>query len=231
MVLELIPAIDLRHGRAVRFRQGDDPLAILESYVRAGVARVQVVDLDAALGEPPQRELIARMMAVGLPTQLGGGLESREAIDWALAAGCGRAVIGGLAARGVDAFRALAEEFPGRLVPALDVANGEVGASGWKAGAPRGLGELCGHLMGAPCPAVLVTEVGRDGLMAGPNLGLALRVARTSGLPALLSGVRALCDLEAARRLPEIAGAIVGRALHEGAFTMEEALAVCEARD
>ena len=82
--------------------------------------------------------------------------------------------------------------------------------------------------MGAPCPAVLVTDVERDGMMTGPNLELALRVAHTSGLPALLSGgVHALADLEAASRHAEIAGAIVGRALYEGAFTVEEALAVC----
>lgn len=235
--MELIPAIDLRHGRAVRLRQGDDaqatvygddPVAVLESYARAGVARVHVVDLDAALGEAPQRELIERMVAVGARVQLGGGLRDREAIDWALGAGCDRVVIGSLVARDVDAFRALAEERPGWLVPALDVAHGEVRIAGWTEGAARGLGDLCGHLMGVPCPAILVTDVERDGMMNGPNLGLALRVARTSGLPALLSGgVSGLCDLEAARRLPEIAGAIVGRALYEGAFTVEEALAVC----
>jgi phosphoribosylformimino-5-aminoimidazole carboxamide ribotide isomerase len=167
-------------------------------------------------------------MARRMPIQIGGGLRDREAIDWALGAGCDRVVIGSMVARDVDAFRALAEERPGWLVPALDVANGEVRIAGWKEGAPRGLGDLCGHLMGVPCPAILVTDVERDGMMTGPNLGLALRVARTSGLPALLSGgVHALCDLEAARRLPEIAGAIVGRALYEGAFTLEEALAVC----
>jgi phosphoribosylformimino-5-aminoimidazole carboxamide ribotide isomerase len=235
--MELIPAIDLRHGRAVRLRQGDDaqatvygddPVAVLESYARAGVARVHVVDLDAALGEAPQRELIERMLAVGAKVQLGGGLRDREAIDWALGAGCDRVVIGSMVARDVDGFRALAEERPGGLVPALDVAHGEVRIAGWTEGASRGLGDLCGHLMGVPCPAILVTDVERDGMMTGPNLGLALRVARTSGLPALLSGwVQALCDLEAARRVPEIAGAIVGRALYEGAFTLEEALAVC----
>jgi phosphoribosylformimino-5-aminoimidazole carboxamide ribotide isomerase len=236
--MELIPAIDLRHGRAVRLRQGDDaratvygddPVAILESYAEAGVARVHVVDLDAALGEPPQRELIGRMAATGARIQLGGGLRGREAIDWALGAGCDRAVIGSLVARDVDAFRALAEELPGRLVPALDVAQGEVRIAGWKEGAARNLGDLCAHLMGAPCPAVLVTDVERDGMMTGPNLELALRVAITSGIPALLSGgVHTLADLEAARRTPEIAGAIVGRALYEGAFTIEEALSVCD---
>jgi phosphoribosylformimino-5-aminoimidazole carboxamide ribotide isomerase len=235
--MELIPAIDLRHGRAVRLRQGDDaratvygddPVALLESYARAGVARVHVVDLDAALGETPQRELIARMAGTGARIQLGGGLRDREAIDWALAAGCDRVVIGSLVARDIEAFRALALKRPGRLVPALDVARGEVRIAGWKEGAPLSLGELCGRLMGLPCPTVLVTDVERDGMMTGPNLDLALRVAHTSGLPALLSGgVHALADLEAASRHAEIAGAIVGRALYEGAFTVEEALAIC----
>ncbi len=142
--MELIPAIDLRHGRAVRLRQGDDaqatvygddPVAVLESYARAGVARVHVVDLDAALGEAPQRELIERMLAVGAKVQLGGGLRDREAIDWALGAGCDRVVIGSMVARDVDGFRALAEERPGWLVPALDVANGEVRIAGWREGA------------------------------------------------------------------------------------------------
>ena len=235
--MELIPAIDLRHGRAVRLRQGDenratvygdDPVAVLESYARAGVARVHVVDLDAALGETPQRELIERMAATGVKIQLGGGLRDRGSIDWALGAGCDRAVVGSLVARDTETFRALAQARPGRLVPALDVADGEVRIAGWKEGAAQNLGELCARLMGLPCPAILVTDVERDGMMTGPNLDLTLRVARTSGLPALLSGgVHALSDLEEARRVPEIAGAIVGRALYEGAFTVEEALAVC----
>lgn len=236
--MELLPAIDLRRGQAVRLKQGDDaratvygddPLALLESYARAGVARVHVVDLDAALGEAPQRDLIERMAALGTPrVQLGGGLRDREAIDWALGAGCDRVVIGSLVARDVEAFRGLAAELPGRLVPALDVAHGQVRISGWKEGAPRKLGDLCAHLMGLPCPAILVTDVERDGMMTGPNLELARRVARSTGIPALLSGgVRELADLEAARELPEIAGAIVGRALYEGAFSVEEALAAC----
>ena len=235
--MELIPAIDLRHGRAVRLRQGDetratvygdDPVAVLDAYARAGVARVHVVDLDAALGETPQRELIGRMAGLDVPIQLGGGLRDRESIDWALGAGCDRVVIGSLVARDTDTFRTLAQERPGRLVPALDIARGEVRIAGWKEGAPLPLGELCARLMGLPCPAILVTDVERDGMMTGPNLELARRVARTSGLPALLSGgVHALSDLEEARQVPEIAGAIVGRALYEGAFTVEEALAIC----
>jgi phosphoribosylformimino-5-aminoimidazole carboxamide ribotide isomerase len=236
--MELLPAIDLRHGRAVRLRQGDDaramvygddPVAVLEGYARAGVALVHVVDLDAALGDPPQRDLVGRMAALGsVPIQLGGGLRDRATIEWALGAGCDRVVIGSLVARDTEAFRALALDLPGRLVPALDVADGEVRISGWKEGAALKLGELCSRLMGLPCPAILVTDVERDGMMSGPNLDLALRVARATGIPALLSGgVRSLADLEEASRIPEIAGAIVGRALYEGAFSVEEALAAC----
>jgi phosphoribosylformimino-5-aminoimidazole carboxamide ribotide isomerase len=235
--VELIPAIDVRHGRAVRLRQGDDaratvydgdPVAVLAAYARAGIPRVHVVDLDAALGGPPQRELISRMAALEIKIQLGGGLRDREAIDWALTAGCERLVIGSLVARDTAAFRALAQERPGRLVPALDVERGEVRISGWKEGAPHTLGEICGGLMGTPCPAVLVTDVERDGMMTGPNLDLARRVGRATGLPALVSGgVHSLADLEAARTLPEVGGVVVGRALYEGAFTVEEALAIC----
>lgn len=236
--MELLPALDLRHGRAVRLRQGDDaratvyggdPLAVLESYARAGVARVHVVDLDAAFGEAPQRHLIARMVeARTVAVQLGGGLRSREAVEWALGAGCDRVVVGSLVAQDSAAFADLARELPGRLVPALDIEKEEVRVAGWTAGAGKSLKEICDGLRGLPCPAVLVTDVERDGMLSGPNLELARDVARDSGLPALLSGgVRALADLEAARRVPEIAGVIVGRALYEGAFTVEEALTVC----
>jgi phosphoribosylformimino-5-aminoimidazole carboxamide ribotide isomerase len=105
--MDLLPAIDLRHGKAVRLQQGDarretvyadDPLALLDRFDAAGVSRVHVVDLDAAFGEPPQRELIARM-ARRMPIQLGGGLRDRAAIEWALDAGCDRVVLGSLVAR------------------------------------------------------------------------------------------------------------------------------------
>jgi phosphoribosylformimino-5-aminoimidazole carboxamide ribotide isomerase len=237
--MELLPAVDLRRGRAVRLRQGDDaratahalePREILIRYAEAGVARVHLVDLDAALGEAPQRALIAELAAIpGVPAlELGGGLRDREAILWALGVGCERAVIGSLFARQPDLFARLAKEFPGRLVAAIDALDGEVRIDGWREGAGRPLAELSTALRGLPCPAVLVTDVARDGMLSGPNLELAREVARTSGLPALLSGgIHSLADLEAASAVPEIAGAIVGRALYEGAFTPEEALAAC----
>lgn len=231
--MDLLPAIDLRQGRAVRLRQGDaeretvyadDPLALVAAYRDAGVQRVHVVDLDAAFGEPAQRNLIERMAAL-LPVQLGGGLRDGASVAWALEAGCERAVIGSLVAREPERFRDLALEHPGKLVPALDVEAGEVRIAGWREGSRRSLAELCALLRGLPCPAVLVTDVERDGMMTGPNFALTRQVARDSGLPGLLSGgIHRLADLEAAAGMSGIAGAIVGRALYEGAFTIEEAL-------
>lgn len=234
--MELLPAIDLRRGQAVRLRQGDDaratvyggdPLEILERYARAGVERVHVVDLDAAMGEPAQRELIGRLAASGVAKiQLGGGLRDRASVEQALGTGCDRVVLGSMVARDLDGFRALAAEFADRLVPALDVQNDQVRIGGWKEGAARSLEDLCAGLRSLPCPAVLVTDVERDGMMAGPNTELARRVGRESGLPALVSGgVHALADLEAIRDVPEVGGVVVGRALYEGAFTVEEAVA------
>jgi phosphoribosylformimino-5-aminoimidazole carboxamide ribotide isomerase len=240
--MDLLPALDLRHGRAVRLRQGDAasatvyeevPRLQLSAFAAAGVRWVHVVDLDAAFGEPPQRELLEDLAAspgrrpAGRPAlQLGGGLRDGEAVRWALAAGFARVVVGSMVSRDAAGFRRLAAELPGRLVPALDVAAGEVRVAGWREPAERSLEELCAGLAGLPCPAVLVTDVGRDGMLAGPNLELARRVARAAALPALLSGgVRSLADLVAARRAPEIAGVIVGRALYEGVFSVAEALA------
>jgi phosphoribosylformimino-5-aminoimidazole carboxamide ribotide isomerase len=238
--MELIPSIDLRRGRVVRLRQGDDarttvyagePRAVLTAFARAGAARVHLVDLDAALGEPPQRALLASLAVLpGAPAlQIGGGLRDCDAIRWALGVAPGaRAVVGSLAARDPQGFAALTEEHPDRLVPALDAIGSEVRTGGWREAAALPLAELCRRLRGLPCPAVLVTDVTRDGTLEGPNLELARRVAEESGLPALVSGgVRALADLATARAFQEIAGIVVGRALYEGVFGLAEALAAC----
>jgi phosphoribosylformimino-5-aminoimidazole carboxamide ribotide isomerase len=205
------------------------------------VTRAHVVDLDAAFGEPPQRPLLERLAAAaaaagGPALELGGGLRDEAAIDWALAAGFERAVVGSLAARDPAGFARLAAGRPGRLVPALDAvgsAGGEVRAEGWRQSAGTSVDELAAALAGLPCPALLVTAVERDGLMTGADAALARRAARAAGIPALVSGgVRSLAELaELARQAcaapGELAGAVVGRALYEGAFTLDQALAAC----
>lgn len=236
--MDLLPAIDLREGRVVRLTRGDDgrrteydvsPRQMLERYAEAGVERVHVVDLDAAMGEEPQRELLAELAGgLGPKIQLGGGLRDRASVLWALETGAERLVIGSMVARDPDLFVSLVAELPGRLLPALDVKQGKIQVDGWRAPAERSMLGACSVLRGLDCPAMLVTDITRDGTLQGPNLGLARELADRAALPALLSGgVRSLADLAAAREVAQIAGAVVGKALYEGRFTVEEALAVC----
>jgi phosphoribosylformimino-5-aminoimidazole carboxamide ribotide isomerase len=238
--MELFPAIDLRRGQVVRLTHGDDrratvygddPEAVLRSFAAAGAGLAHVVDLDAALGDPPQSGLLRRLAAVPADErpalQVGGGLRDRDAVLAVLDTGAARAVVGSLAARDPDAFAALAEELPGRLVPALDARGGEVRTAGWREGSGVSPAALAARLAELPCPAVLVTDVDRDGTLDGPNLVLARRVGEISGIPALVSGgVGSLDDLAAARRTPGVGGVVVGRALYEGRFELAAALAV-----
>lgn len=236
--VELLPAIDLRGGRVVRLRQGDDeqrteyavePGEVLAGYAAAGVRRVHVVDLDAALGNEPQRSLLERLVKSNpVAIQLGGGLRSRESVEWAFEAGFERVVITSLMVRQPPAFAELARHWPERIVAALDLFKGELRTHGWKEGAGHDLDELCETLQTLPLAAVLVTDIERDGTLDGPNVELAQSMAERTGKPSLVSGgVRRLDDLRRARQAAGVSGVIVGRALYDGAFTVEEALSAC----
>ena len=239
---DLLPAIDLRQGKVVRLRQGDDsrrtvfgedPPGVLAHFARAGARWVHVVDLDAAFGEAPQRRLIEglarRASELGLSLELGGGLRDRDSVAWALAAGCTRVVVSSMIAKDFPLFSSLVEAFPGRMVPGLDFRDGRLSISGWRESSDLDLGRLADLLAGLDCPAALVTDISRDGEMAGANLDLAREVARATGIPALLSGgVHSLEDLRRAARCPEIGGAIVGRALYDGTVDLGQALEVLE---
>lgn len=245
--MDLLPAVDLRHGRVVRLRQGDDalrtvygddPAAVLEAFASAGVRLAHVVDLDAAFGEAPQRalieDLVRRSTAGTAPeVQLGGGLRDAEAVAWALGLGVARVVLGSMVVRDPERFAELAQEYEGQVVPALDLAVGDDGAelrvAGWRESAPEPLSQICRRLAPLRCVAVLVTDIGRDGTGEGPNLELAASVGSACKAPALLSGgVGSLADLERASGRPELGGVVVGRALYEGAFSLEDAVAVLQ---
>jgi phosphoribosylformimino-5-aminoimidazole carboxamide ribotide isomerase len=235
--VQLIPSIDLRHGRVVRLEKGNDarstvypiePLDLLERFAAAGVERVHVVDLDAAFGEAPQEEILQRIAGAEVlkSCQLGGGLRSVEAVDRALGWGFDRVVVGSMVARDPDGFAALVTAHAGRIVPALDCAGGVVRIGGWLESCPLQWNAAANRLRGLPCPAVLVTDVERDGMLSGPNLELAAGVARESGIPAILSGgVSSAEDLARAAATPEIGAAILGRAYYEGRVTLADALA------
>ena len=236
--MELYPAIDLRGGHVVRLRQGDyddetvygdDPVSVARSFEAAGAPWIHVVDLDAArTGEPVNRRVGAAIVdAVDIPVQTGGGVRDEAAAAALLAAGVARVVLGSAAVEDPPLVRRLASTCPERIAVGLDHRDGEVRTRGWKQGSGRALLELVAELAVPGVGALVVTDIGRDAMLVGPDLdGLASVVAATDVSVIASGGVGSLADLEALRAIG-VAGVIVGKAIYERRFAVEEAVATC----
>jgi phosphoribosylformimino-5-aminoimidazole carboxamide ribotide isomerase len=241
---ELYPAIDLRGGRCVRLLRGDydaetvygdDPAAVAATFVAAGAPWIHAVDLDAARGgEAVNTTAIAGIVAVAAPAgvrvEVGGGVRSVEAAERLLDLGVHRVVVGTAAVRRPELVAELATAHPGRVAVGLDARGRRVAVQGWTEDAGVDLVELAQRFdeLGV---ALVVTEIGRDGTMEGPDLDqLAAVVAATSVDVVASGGVGELADLAALAELDvggrRLAGAIVGRALYEHRFDVAGALAV-----
>lgn len=234
--MEIIPAIDLLDGKAVRLRQGrydevtvysDDPAALAAEW-RGRVQRVHVVDLEGArAGAPVQGELVRRIVAAfGPGVQVGGGVRSRAAVDAYFELGVDRVVLGTAALRDPELVRSAARAYPGRVIVAVDARGGRVATEGWLSQSEKLALELVRELAGSQLAAVLYTDIERDGTEVGPNVQETANLARDGGLPVIASGgVGKLEHLSALAQHPGIVGAILGRALHEKRFSLEEAAA------
>ncbi|MBI1187503.1 MAG: 1-(5-phosphoribosyl)-5-((5-phosphoribosylamino)methylideneamino)imidazole-4-carboxamide isomerase [Alphaproteobacteria bacterium] len=236
----IYPAIDLIEGRCVRLTHGDfdavtrygDPLDQIAAFADAGATWVHVVDLDGArAGRPMQLALLARLARGGLSLQCGGGVRARADAAAVLDAGAGRVVVGSSAVRRPEAVRSWIGDFgSARVCCAFDVRAGadgfEVAVDGWRAGSGHGLDAVLGLYPPGTLTHALVTDISRDGALGGPNAALIAEIVRTRpDLSVQASGgVAALADL-AALRATGAAAAIVGKALYEKRFTLEDALA------
>ncbi len=237
----LYPAIDLRAGRAVRLTRGDfaaetvyadDPVAVARAFAIAGAPWIHVVDLDAArLGEPANLAAIeAITSAVACPVQVGGGVRSAEAAGALLLAGAARVVVGTAAVERPALVDELCAANPGRIAVGLDAWGRDVATRGWTESSGTDLLELAQAFEAVGVAAIVVTEISRDGTMEGPDLDQLASVLAATELPVIASGgVGGLPDLAALGGLEvqgrRLAGAVVGRALYEGRFTLAEALA------
>lgn len=233
--MELIPAIDLLGGKAVRLRQGryddvtvysDDP-AILAGSWAGRAPRLHVVDLEGArAGRAVQEDLVRDIVAAfGAGVQVGGGVRSRAALDSYMALGVERVVLGTAVLSDPALVAGAAEAYPGRVIVAVDARDGFIATHAWQAQSERRALDLVQELSGLPLAAVLYTDIDRDGMETGPNVEQTARLAREGGLPVIASGgVGTLEHLRDLARYPNIVGAIVGRALHEERFTLEEAV-------
>lgn len=240
--MELYPAIDLRGGRCVRLRQGDydaeavydeDPVAVARRFAAAGARWLHVVDLDAArTGEPANLTTIeAICAAVPCRVQAGGGVRSVETAGTLLASGAARVVVGTAAVETPELVDDLISLHPGQVAVGLDARGRDVAVRGWVESASADLLELAGRFDRAGAAALVVTEIGRDGMLTGPDLDGLAGVLAATAVPVVASGgVATLADLARLRELRaaggrSLAGAIVGTALYEGRFTIEDALA------
>jgi phosphoribosylformimino-5-aminoimidazole carboxamide ribotide isomerase len=250
--MDLYPAIDLRGGRCVRLYQGDydqetvyadDPVGQARAFAAAGARWVHVVDLDAArTGEPVNRPAVAAVARalgdLGVDVQSGGGVRSDEAADALLDAGVRRVVVGTAALDSPDWVRRLAARHPGRVAVGLDARGRDVAVRGWVEGSGEDLVDVARRFADAGVAALIVTEIGRDGTLAGPDLDQLAAVLAATELDVIASGgVGSLSDLRALDGLSvdgpaggsvggrRLAGAIVGRALYEGAFPLSDAVA------
>lgn len=247
--MDLYPAIDILGGRCVRLRQGDyaqetvyddDPVAIAAAFVAAGARWVHVVDLDAArTGEPVNRQVIARIAEVAgesVRVQTGGGIRSVAAAEALWAVGVDRVVLGTAAIEQPDLVGALAGANSDRVAVGLDTRGGEVAVRGWVAGSGVSARDVLARLVGAGVAAVVVTDIGRDGMLAGPDVDGLQAVLDATDIEVIASGgVSSLGDLStlAGLRGPTsgrpLSGAIVGKAIYEGRLTVGEAVAACAA--
>jgi phosphoribosylformimino-5-aminoimidazole carboxamide ribotide isomerase len=246
--MDLIAAIDLLGGRAVRLRQGDyerpiadaDPAELAARWSAAGAPWLHVVDLEGARsGEPRQTDVLAAVVraavaaAPDVRVEAGGGLRSEAAVAATLDAGAQVAVLGTAAVERAGFLEACARRWPGRIAAALDLREGRLSVDGWlRETGERGPSpvEVARRLVGAGAAAIVVTDVRRDGAMAGPNLELlaAFRRAVPDARLVASGGVRSIGDL-AALRDAGMDAAIVGLALLTGDVSIEAATVALKA--
>lgn len=234
-MIELYPAIDLRGGRCVRLYQGDfdretvygdDPVAQAERFAAAGAPWIHVVDLDASRGQGSNREVVEAIAAAVHPirVQTGGGVRNGALLE----VGVTRVVLGSLAVADPAAVASLIARHPQGIAVGLDHWDGEIRTRGWEERSGVQLLDAVAWPEFAGAASFVVTNIARDATLAGPDVdGLSAVVAATS-TPVIASG--GVGDLDHLRALHDgvgVAGVIVGKALYEGRFTIEEAIAAC----
>ncbi|GGP76868.1 bifunctional 1-(5-phosphoribosyl)-5-((5-phosphoribosylamino)methylideneamino)imidazole-4-carboxamide isomerase/phosphoribosylanthranilate isomerase PriA [Streptosporangium pseudovulgare] len=236
MSLELLPAVDVADGQAVRLVQGEagtetsygDPLSAALAWQEAGAEWVHLVDLDAAFGRGSNRELVATVVgALDVKVELSGGIRDDASLEAALATGCRRVNIGTAALENPTWCAKAIARYGERIAVGLDVRGTTLAGRGWtKEGGD--LWEVLERLEADGCPRYVVTDVTKDGTLRGPNLDLLREICARTDRPVVASGgVSSLDDLRALAALTPIGveGAIVGKALYAQAFSLEDALA------
>jgi len=237
----IIPAIDLKDGRCVRLTQGrkgdvkiydGDPVKIARQFEDAGARMIHVVDLDGAFANSNSlnRKMVRRIIrALEIPVQFGGGLRSVGDVQQLIEFGVAQVVIGTLAAESPETLEKFVQLFGFRICVGIDARCGLVMTHGWEQEGKLTASELARRVADAGVDRIVYTDIARDGMLEGVNVEQTCLIARESGLRVTASGgVSSLADIELLKSASDcgVDSVIVGKALYEGRFTLQEALGV-----
>ncbi|MFW7415812.1 bifunctional 1-(5-phosphoribosyl)-5-((5-phosphoribosylamino)methylideneamino)imidazole-4-carboxamide isomerase/phosphoribosylanthranilate isomerase PriA [Demequina sp. SO4-18] len=235
--LELLPAVDVADGQAVRLTQGEagtetgygDPLSAAQDWVDGGAEWIHLVDLDAAFGRGSNAELLERVVkSVDIKVEMSGGIRDDESLERALATGCARVNIGTAALENPEWTAAAIAKHGDRVAVGLDVRGTTLAGRGWTRDGGD-LWDVLARLDREGCSRYVVTDVKKDGMLSGPNTQLLMDVCEATDAPVVASGgISSLEDIAALRAIADrgVEGAIVGKALYNGNFTLPQALDV-----
>lgn len=240
MIMLLFPAIDLKEGKAVRLLQGrmedstvyaDNPVEVAQDFESQGAKYLHVVDLNGAFtGEPVNDETIRKIVgSVSLKIQVGGGIRTLERITELLDLGVERVILGTIAVKDPDLVAEAARRYGERIVVGIDALGGWVAVQGWAEATEMLAIDLAQAMKDVGIKRVVFTDIARDGMLQGPNIESTVHLAQATGLAVIASGgISTLDDLRniqiEALKGVSIEGAITGKALYSGAFTLRQAL-------
>ena len=234
---ELLPAVDIKQGKAVRLKQGEisdktvygSPVECALDFQNSGADWLHLVDLDAAFGVGSNAEIVLEVInSLNIKVELSGGIRTDESLAKALATNCDRVILGTAALEDPSWSSKVIKKHGEKIAVSLDVRGETLAARGWVREGGN-LYEAITRLAADGCAMFIVTDISKDGTLQGPNFELLEKVCKFSNVPVIASGgVSSLADLKKLITMQDIGikGAIVGKALYEGAFTVEEALAV-----
>ena len=235
----VIPAIDLKNGRCVRLLQGrksemtvynENPVAVAQEFAVAGAEMIHVVDLDGAFNgaESPNRAVVREIAdTIDVPVEFGGGIRSLQDVQDLCSAGVARVVLGTLAAESPDLLREFVSNFSSRVCVGIDARDGRVMTRGWESETPLLAIDFARSVAECGVERIVYTDIARDGMLGGPNIEQTLAVARSANVNVTASGgVSSLEDIKRLRDAGDsrLDSVIVGKALYEGKFKLEEAI-------
>jgi len=235
----VIPAIDLKNGRCVRLLQGrksemtvynENPVAVAREFAAAGAQMIHVVDLDGAFSESdsPNRAVVREIIeTVDVGIEFGGGIRTVEHVRELCDAGVARIVLGTVAAESPDALHKFVDEFSSRICVGIDARDGRVMTRGWETATPILATDLARSVAECGVERIIYTDIARDGALVGPNIQQTLAVAEAANVRVTASGgVSSLDDIKRLRDAGDarVDSVIVGKALYEGKFTLQDAI-------